>query len=82
MRDRPLRSCISKVSIFGYLVTAIGASYVLADSRVGHDRQSDGSDVVIAADQKEMFLAYLKRRKISSNLRFESVSVGEHIAGR
>jgi uncharacterized protein DUF1236 len=72
-----LRSCISKTSIFGYLATALVASYALASSGGVRDRQSDGCDVVIAADQKEMFLAYVRRWKISSDLQRESVSVGE-----
>jgi hypothetical protein len=77
MHNGAPRSWISTASILGYLATALGASYVLADSFGSRDRQSSGSDAVIAVDQKKMFLAYVKRWKISSDLRPKNVSVGD-----
>ena|SRR5271167_1458522 len=67
---------IFKVAIAACVTTVLGAGYAL-DATSHFLNGKIGSEVVIAADQRPAFLAYVRRRKMQSDPQIKRVSVGD-----
>jgi hypothetical protein len=70
---------IFKVAIAACAATVLGAGYALDSTShfLNGTIGSEGSEVVIVADQRSAFLAYVRRRKMQSYPQIKRVSVGD-----
>src|SRR5271169_881592 len=68
---------IFKVAVAACAATVLGAGYALDSTIHLHNVSSEGSEVVIAADQRPAFVAYVRRRKMESDPQIKHVSVGD-----
>ena len=79
MRVGAFTARTSKVAILACVATLLGAGYALdATGRLRNGaRGAEDAEVVIAADQRSAFLAYVRRRKMQTDPQIKRVSVGD-----
>ena len=70
---------IFKVAIAACAATVLSAGYALDSTShfLNGTIGSEGSEVVVAADQRPAFLAYVRRRKMQSDPQIKRMSVGD-----